>query len=296
MRKAVATGAVALVVAGSALLGPVTAQAETIDARCGQTVTVKPGDQIQTPFGLRNVTDGLTSLVGGLLSGLCTVTVNVVDTVISPAPVVGAPLAGAVNSTVSGTTKGLSGTTDKVVSALAPKPQNPPAAQTPPTDPAHQTAPEQQANPPVNSGATAPGTTAPQTVGNQLSATNLFGFGYWSSGLFSSSLFTGYAPMRDYGFLPMATPGVFSPAPSLRYGEAAPGSPSDLGVLGQFLGNAAGTMPLPQVRNAGHAEALPQPESNPVHDLGLPVLLAVLALTGIGAVLVRTWVLRRTSQ
>jgi len=292
-RKAAAIGAVALVVGSTAFFTPAAAQADTINAQCGQSVTAKPGDQIQTPFGLQTVTQGLTSLVGGLLGGLCNVTVTIVDTVIAPVPVVGAPLAGGVNGAVSDTTKGLTNTTKEIGEAVSPKPQQQPANQAPPTSPVNQTGPKEQT--PANTGGANPAGQGLPSTSDQTSAANLFGFGYWSNGLFSNS-FTGYAPMRDYGFLPMALPGVFSPSPGLRYGQSAPGSPLGSDALGQIFGPLTGANTQAEVQNTGHAEALPQPSNNPVKDVGFPVLLAVLALAGVSAVLVRTWVLRRTTH
>src|SRR4051794_11369711 len=102
-RRATAVGATAFVLAGSAVLGmPGTASAaETKTVPCGSTVTAKPGDKIQgTPLGLPlpvdlgivgQATTVLTSTVSGLLNTVCKVTVNVVNTVVSPVPVVGAP-------------------------------------------------------------------------------------------------------------------------------------------------------------------------------------------------------------
>src|SRR5689334_19307031 len=98
-RRATAVGAAAVVLAGSALLGmPGTASADTITAKCGDTVTAKPGDQVQvkTLLGALNLgvvtetTKVLTGTLDAVLGTLCKVTVNVVNTVVSPVPVVGA--------------------------------------------------------------------------------------------------------------------------------------------------------------------------------------------------------------
>jgi hypothetical protein len=91
----------------------------------------------------------------------------------------------------------------------------------------------------------------------------------------------GRAPMTDYSSIPFAQAGQYTPAPDVRYGNGVPGDdPSGTSRPGQA------------VQAAGHAEALsPDPKGigNP-----LPVLLAVLALSGVTAALVRTWVLRRS--
>ncbi|PPK68031.1 hypothetical protein V5P93_007379 [Actinokineospora auranticolor] len=94
---------------------------------------------------------------------------------------------------------------------------------------------------------------------------------------------TGRAPMTDYTGIPFAPAGLFSPAPGVRYGGTIPGYAPQFGILG--AGDADG------VQAAGRAEALDAPGGN---KIALPVLLAVFALSGVTAALVRTWVLRKT--
>ncbi|GAB2979323.1 hypothetical protein GCM10017788_16100 [Amycolatopsis acidiphila] len=98
---------------------------------------------------------------------------------------------------------------------------------------------------------------------------------------------TATAPPRDYGNIPAAVPGI-AVSPGARYPAGAPiaGLPSPE-LLG---GNSAGQT---DVRNTGNADALAaEPSSNTVQ---LPMLLAVVALAGVSAALVRTWVLRKLS-
>jgi hypothetical protein len=96
------------------------------------------------------------------------------------------------------------------------------------------------------------------------------------------------APPRDYGNIPAAVPGV-SASPGDRYPATAPlsGLPSpEIGVGGDPSGQT-------DVRKAGNANALTAgPTTNSVQ---LPMLLAVVALAGVSAALVRTWVLRKLS-
>jgi hypothetical protein len=97
------------------------------------------------------------------------------------------------------------------------------------------------------------------------------------------------APPRDYGNIPAAVPGI-ALSPGDRYPSTAPlaGLPSpEIGVLG---GSASGQT---DVRNAGNANALADNSSS--STVQLPMLLAVVALAGVSAALVRTWVLRRLS-
>lgn len=101
---------------------------------------------------------------------------------------------------------------------------------------------------------------------------------------------TGIAPPRNYGNIPVAVPGVAVP-PGARYPQAGPlpGAQSpEFGVLGgdQPQGTA-------DVRNAGKADSLAADGTS--GTVQLPMLLAVIALAGVTAALVRTWVLRRVS-
>lgn len=107
--------------------------------------------------------------------------------------------------------------------------------------------------------------------------------GGWPSGFGSGDA---RAPRRDYNGLPSAAPGVLNLSPGDRYGEATgvPGESPEFGVLG-----TGG--PDSSVQNAGNADALAAPEGPDA--VQLPMLLAVVALAGVTAALVRTWVLRR---
>ncbi|MFC4005301.1 hypothetical protein ACFS2C_26135 [Prauserella oleivorans] len=105
------------------------------------------------------------------------------------------------------------------------------------------------------------------------------------------------APPRDYSGIPAATAptaGISVP-PSMRYSPSsgvpgAPGSP-EFGILGaDRAGSGDGSS---DVRNAGNADALAAPDTP--SQVQLPMLLAVVALAGVTAALVRTWVLRRVS-
>lgn len=99
----------------------------------------------------------------------------------------------------------------------------------------------------------------------------------------SRFLWSGRSPMADYSRLPFARPGLFVPSPGVRYGGSVSGYTPQFGILG-----TAG--PDDGVQVAGHAEALEPVGGN---KIALPVLLAVFALSGVTAALVRTWVLRK---
>jgi hypothetical protein len=96
----------------------------------------------------------------------------------------------------------------------------------------------------------------------------------------------GRSPMADYSNIPFARPGLWAPSPGVRYGGSVPGYSPEFGIVG-------GTTPDDGVSVAGRAEAISPPKGQRVE---FPVLLAVLALSGVTAALVRTWVLRRAPR
>ncbi|SFA80307.1 hypothetical protein SAMN05216266_101526 [Amycolatopsis marina] len=293
-QRAAAVGAAAFVLAGSAALAlPGTATAETKSVPCGGSVTAKPGDKILgttpllgIPLDLGIVTEGtkvLTGTINAVLGTVCKVTVTVVDTVVAPVPVVGEPAAGAINNGVAGTTNALSDAAGGTANALTgggsePAPQNPPEQ----GKPAPQGPSASDGKPGRSSGPAARGVPAPNSpvLGG---AGGLPGY----AGL-PISYGTGYAAMRDYSGIPMATAGLFAPSPGVRYGGQIPGYSPEFGILGESEPPA----PDDGVRNAGQAQALPGSQGDD-NGATLPLLLAVLALSGVSAALVRTWVLRK---
>lgn len=94
----------------------------------------------------------------------------------------------------------------------------------------------------------------------------------------------GRSPMADYSNIPFARPGLWAPSPGVRYGGGVPGYSPEFGIIGDSPADDG-------VSVAGQAEAISPPQNQRVE---FPVLLAVLALSGVTAALVRTWVLRRT--
>jgi hypothetical protein len=287
-RRATAVGATAFVLAGSALLGlPGTASAETKTVPCGKSVDAAPGDHIQgSLLGLplidlgivTQATTVLSTTVNGLLGTVCKVTVNVVNTVVSPVPVVGAPAASAINqgvqSVTSGVQQGLSGGGKQ----QSPQPGAGGNPQQPPSNGGTGGAPQQ--------GGTPAGTTPIPEANSPLlpgfSSIPVFGG-------FPFALGAGYAPMRDYSGIPFATAGLFTPSPAIRYGSQIPGYAPQYGLTGPdgTPGSNSG------VQTAGQAEALPSASDGFTNGSNLPMLIAVLALSGVSAGLVRTWVLRR---
>ncbi|WP_394360223.1 hypothetical protein [Amycolatopsis sp. SB7-3] len=286
-RRATALGASAFILAGSAALAMPgqAAAAETKTATCGGSVTAKTGDTIlgKTPLlgiplnlGQAGPVSGvLTGTINALLGTVCKVTVTVVNTVVAPVPVVGAPAAEALNGAVSGTHEALTGGGAKPAPGTQPQPGKP-APGTPGSGGPQTGGP----GAPAQGGAPAGGIPAANSPLLPGTFTPNFGGLPWG-------ISTGYAPMRDYSSIPMATAGLFSPSPGLRYGGQIPGYAPQYGIATE---NQAGN---PDVQNAGQAEALPSVSDGFTQDGKLPLLIAVLALSGVSAGLVRTWVLRR---
>ncbi|WP_019813708.1 hypothetical protein [Saccharomonospora saliphila] len=114
------------------------------------------------------------------------------------------------------------------------------------------------------------------------------------------------SPRRDYGDIPVAeapSAGIAVP-PDLRYAPSN-GVPGDattpefdiLGPGGDESGQGSGERSAGEhstgVRDTGNADALAAAESS--EAIRMPMLFAVVALAGVTAGLVRTWVLRRAS-
>jgi hypothetical protein len=97
----------------------------------------------------------------------------------------------------------------------------------------------------------------------------------------------GRVPLFSYTNLPFAVPGDFAPSPGVLYGGNVSGYAPQVGSLSGTSSAADG------VQTAGRAQALPGSGSG--SGVAAPVLIAVLALAGVTAALVRTWVLRRVA-
>jgi hypothetical protein len=291
-QRAAAVGTAAFVLAGSAALAlPATAIAETKTVQCGGSVTAKPGDKVRgttplldVPLDLGVVTEGTTVLTGTINKRpgtVCKVTVTVVETVVEPVPGVGEPAAKALKEGVTGTTNGLGDAANSLTGGgNEPAPQNSVGDGTKP-------APENSpgaGRQPAQTGGSPAGRSIPAPNSPVLGGMGLPGF----AGL-PTSYGTGYAAMRDYSGIPMATAGLFAPSPGVRYGGQIPGYSPEFGILGESAGQQA---PDDGVRNAGQAQPLPG-TGGTNGGASLPLLLAVLALSGVSAALVRTWVLRK---
>ncbi|MGH3861266.1 hypothetical protein [Actinokineospora sp.] len=204
-------------------------------------------------------------VLGGIVTGVqdaltsgCAVVVTVVNTAAAP---------------VQEGTKAVAGAVEQGVAAL-PLPGNPTNPTQPPgTTPGAPGGGTGGTPGGSNGGGALPGSNQP-VVGGVPSAGGMF---------FSPNYNFGRSPTADYSNLPFAKAGLFSPSPGVRYGGGVPGYSPQFGILGTNNDTDG-------VQAAGHADALTPIGGN---RIAFPILLAVLALSGVTAALVRTWVLRR---
>lgn len=272
-RKVAAIGAAVFLATGSAALAlPGTAYADTINTKCGSSVTANVGDTVVADVSVLSAllgsvnlgtvtssTTSLSKLVGGLL---CKVTVNVLE-----------PVSDVVDI-VEEATKPVTDPVKDAVGGLLPGGEQPPE-QSPPKDGG--TGGDQNGGPDdkKGTGGDQNGSNMPDLKSPPVSTLPGWNYNF------------GRAPMRDYSAIPYYNAGLFSPSPGLRYGSGIPGYSPDFGILGD---SGEGSN---QVQNAGSASSLASASGGSLGDVGLPGLLAVLALAGASAGLVRTWVLRR---
>lgn len=304
-RKATATSAAAFVLAGSAALAmPGTASADSLVAgSCGSSLKGEAGQPLSLDVGsvlgisggpkiaLGTVESGSNTfsvpgsqllgavgnipIVGSAVPSVCKVTVTAANTAAAP-----------VQNSAKAVTDTASSTVGKVGKALgggSPDKQNPPKNGAP-QQPGPGAGPNKPANP-ANPGS--PGT-RPAIPGSNSPV--LGGTTPAFSGL-PTSFSGGFSSMRDFSSVPASGAGLYAPAPGVRYGGQIPGYAPEFGVLGK---DAPQPQPAPSmVRNAGQAEALPGAPGEGAGSVGVPMLVAVLALSGVSAALVRTWVLRK---
>ncbi|OZM72730.1 hypothetical protein CFN78_14000 [Amycolatopsis antarctica] len=320
-RRAAAVGAATFVLAGTAALtttttGTAVAAPPLIAGSCGATLSGEPGQPIALNVGsllgnpkaptitIGTVQPGtntiavpgsqilgalsglLKPILGPLVPNVCKVTVKAVNNVAAPVQDGAQAVAETGRDVVEGAARALN-------PGRKPAPQNPGGNGPGPQNPG----PQPGTGGPGGEGS-APGAQRPAPGPGLLPPNSpVLGGGSGLPGFAAlpTSFGGGFAPMRDYSNLPAASAGLFAPSPGLRYGGQVPGYAPQFGILGKDqAGRASGDE---SVQNAGRAEALPGSGGNPMTDaVGLPVLIAVLALSGVTAALVRTWVLRRSVE
>lgn len=264
-----------LVLGSSALLFPGAAVADTKSTDCGGSVNAQIGDTVRgntSVLGLDLGSVNLGTVTGsGVLSKtvsglLCKVTVTVTQAVDEVAEgAAGAIKDTPLGGTVGSVSDGLQGGTETLRKAAG-------------------------AEEPESGGDPSPGSGGSPSDGGSggsdpdaavIPPPNYPPYGGSVPG-FGSFDFGGFSPMAAFGNYGSGS--LFDTAPGLRYGAGFGDYAPEFGLLGDD--RAVSGNPI---RNAGQAQALP-----PATDagIGLPMLLAVLALAGASAGLVRSWVLR----
>lgn len=277
-RKAAALGAATFLAAGSAAFGfPGTAAADTVSTNCGGSVTAKVGDTVMAntsvlglnlgSVNLGTVTSG-TTVLSKLVSGLlCKVTVTVTQVVDDAADAVSSAAPEPLKSATDPVTGAVKGGTESLRQAAGAEPDSA-------TGPGDDGAPSDGGSPPPDKYSPAvPSSNSPVYGGSNN------GFSTFPYGSYPMSAFASF----PYGY---GSGSLFDTAPGLRYGTGFDDYAPDFGLLDEDGLNPDGSNPI---RNAGQADALPPLSEG---GIGLPMLLAVLALAGASAGLVRTWVLR----
>ncbi|RSM84622.1 hypothetical protein DMH04_20770 [Kibdelosporangium aridum] len=204
---------------------------------------------------------GVAKGVQNALAGMCGVTVQVVNTAAAQAQDGSAEVARKANEAAQSVMPGGS------------KPGTPGGGQTGKPGPGGGTGGTPAGQPPM----TQP--TLP-VIGGSPQGPTLSGYGF-------GNYLTGRSPMTDYSMIPFAQAGLYAPSPAVRYGSGVPGYSPQFGILG------VDNPPNDGVQAAGHAEAIGGSSGRSAIDIS--VLLAVLALSGVTAALVRTWVLRKAA-
>ncbi|MCP2183098.1 hypothetical protein LY12_004405 [Prauserella alba] len=327
---AVATAGLVLA-AAAGIAAPATAVAETKQVRCGETVTAAPGDRIQgiTALGVPLDLGVVTDTVGSLLSGVCKVTVNVVDTAVRPVPGAGEPVADGVNDAVDGATRSARKAADTLGGrgAVVPGPGDDSGEPSEPApgggDDDSNAGGDSGSDAGSDSGRGAGGGADDGGTGNRKSNSPVVegrGSGAGSGGHGGASALASPAAMSPelrYAGIPVASGAMFDAAPGLRYGGQIPGYNPEFGVLGSAGGPgspadaadraASDAAPGPdgrstgpasenaELRTAGDASSLPSAAPEDERGPSIPMLLAVLALAGVSAGLVRTWVIQRAN-
>lgn len=256
------------------------------------TASLMKGDGL---LGLGKTVNSLTKAIGPT----CDVTVRSLAAVNKPVEKVTKPVRDAaepVTRPINRAIKPVTRDVNKTVAGLLPASPGTPPGTPPPKDGG--SGPGPGAPPPSDVPGDGPGTRSPGTspgpgggfesgfpggLGSRLPFDQIPAFGALGNG-FGQTL----SPSALYGNLPFVTSGMFQRQGN-GFGNQVPGFSPQFGMLGQGGPGQGG----PTVQNAGEAQALGS--GAPGQDVGLPILVAVLALSGVTATLVRTWVLRRAT-
>lgn len=304
LRRNVAAGAATVLVASSAMLalpGSAVAANPIVAGSCGQTLRGDAGSPLSInlasalgisgapTIGLGTVTEGTRTysltkseladaltglpLLGTALPNLCGVTVTGVKTATEPVQKATEPVRDAVKQgagPIQDATKPVTDAVKGLVGGDEPPPESGPGGNGGP--PPESGDPGGGDNQPKEREQPVPGPSSPPLEPSDSG----FGAPYYSS----------FSPMSAFSTFPYRNASYSTHAPGLRYGSGFSDYAPSFGVLGEDGANRD------SVANAGSADALPPAEGR----VGLPMLLAVLALAAASAGLVRSWVLRSIAR
>lgn len=276
-RRAAALGAAtAIAMASASFAMPGVAAAETLITNCGGSVTGKVGDTVKAntsvlglnlgAINLGPIQEGATVLsktVGLVQKLLCRVTVTVDKVAAGVDKAAPEPL----KKVTKPVSQAVTGTTEGVRKAAGAQPAAAPPATSRPAEPPGAKAPAAAKPAAASTGRKAQKPKSPNAPLANGSSAPAAAFPYSN-------------PLSFFG----GDTSLFDARAGLPYGESFPQAPQ-FGLLGEAgLGVGSGA----DIRNAGSARAIGSAEGG----VGLPMVLAVLALAGASAGLVRAWVLR----
>jgi hypothetical protein len=320
-RFAAATVLTVALAGGSAAMtaaSAVAAPAPIIVGSCGATISGAPGTPIEldpkavlTPI-IGSVAGSLPMIPLGSIpaGGTSTITgaqvVTAVDGALNSVPLLGPLVGGLIGQVQQALTKGCDITVQAVNAVVAPAQSAVASVATAAQQVGSQAAQSLGLAPKSGAAGGTPGKTGGGTGGStgpsSQSATGslqgapspassdipVAGSALWQS-MFGPQLLSygpGESPWARYTGIPFATAGLFAPYSGLLTSGVPGYAPAS-----SLLGSQDSSVP-PDLYTAGHAEALRG--GGFTNGVGLPMLLAVLALAGVTAGLVRTWALRRT--
>lgn len=308
-RRLVSVSAATLLLTGSSLFATTgIASADTLTTKCGGTVTAHAGDTVKAKslLGLIDLgtvsgsgTDTLSKTVSGLASSLCKVTVNIVGTAsktVDDTVKTGSKTVNSVTKSATDTVKKATDTAKDAANSLSGSHDSSGGSgsddskQSKSGSDKSSSAPKSDSKDAKSTSKDAKTPSLARPIGSANSApfgSSVPGFSSVPFGSLPTSSSFKSAPYKELSFAP-------TPSAALRYGGHFKQYQPKFGSLAPE-NSGVPSLPTPTsndtVNNAGQAETLPFSDSG----IGLPVLLAVIALAGVSAGLVRTWVLQKAA-
>ncbi|WP_020496731.1 hypothetical protein [Sciscionella marina] len=235
---------------------------------------------------LADLIGGINSVLQKLLTGGCSIMAKTTNAIAAPIQDAGKPVTDALAPASKQLAKGLTG--------LHIAKQNPPDRQSPGNPGGSPSQPGNQGTtPPPKEGLPAPpAQSGPQGVPAGIP---LYGqLGYGSAAPMSPASLYSAVPMDAPGFgVGYGAPGMYGSDQGAQYGSQIPGNAPSFGQIpGQTTSDSMGD----PVRTAGRATALAEPVKQGGNDIGVPLLIAVIAATGVTAGLARAWVMKKATR